>query len=76
MRPMELRASPQVKRYQYQRSGESPDGKYTWRNKDLFFYRDFDKEQVVDVEEMLGNNAPMHLLLAALLSISPVLLAH
>ena len=36
-------------------SGESEDGRYTWRNKELAFFRDFDKEQQVDVEEMLGK---------------------
>ncbi len=53
---MKLTFTPTASLYGFaSESGESPDGKYTWRNKDLFFYRDYDKEQMVDVEEMLGK---------------------
>lgn len=53
---MKLTFTPTASLYGFaSESGESPDGKYTWRNKDLFFYREYDKEQVVDVEEMLGK---------------------
>ncbi|HLK98171.1 MAG TPA: GLPGLI family protein [Hymenobacter sp.] len=35
--------------------GESDDGKYSWRNRDLQLYRNFGKDRKTEVEEMLGK---------------------
>ena len=53
---MKLVFSPSASLYSYEsESGESETGRYTWRNPDLFYYRDFDKERQIDVEETLGK---------------------
>ncbi|MEZ0483810.1 GLPGLI family protein [Fibrella aquatica] len=53
---MKLTFTPTTSLYTYEsESGESEDGRYTWRNRELAFFRDFDKEQQTDVEEMLGK---------------------
>lgn len=53
---MKLVFSPSASMYSFEsESGESETGRYTWRNPDLFYYRDFDKEQQIDVEETLGK---------------------
>jgi len=35
--------------------GETDDGKYSWRNRDLQLYRNFEKDKKTEVEEMLGK---------------------
>lgn len=35
--------------------GETEDGQYSWRNPELKLYRHFDKDQKIDVMEMLGK---------------------
>lgn len=53
---MKLTFSPSASLYGYESDvSESDDGRWSWRNKALFFYRDFDKERVIDVEELLGK---------------------
>lgn len=35
--------------------GETEDGKYSWRNRELQLYRNFEKDKKTEVEEMLGK---------------------
>ncbi|NID10963.1 GLPGLI family protein [Fibrivirga algicola] len=53
---MKLSFTPNTSLYGYaSESGESEDGRYTWRNRELAFFRDFANEKQVDIEEMLGK---------------------
>ncbi|RYF73211.1 MAG: GLPGLI family protein [Cytophagaceae bacterium] len=53
---MKLSFTPTTSLYGYEsESGSTEDGRYTWRNKELALFRDFDKEKQVDIEEMLGK---------------------
>ena len=53
---MTLVFSPVASLYSHEsETGESEDGRWTWRNKELFLYRNFEQEKQTDVEEMLGK---------------------
>jgi GLPGLI family protein len=53
---MKLVFSPTASLYSYEsETSESEDGRWSWRNSDLFLYRNFEKERVTDVMEMLGK---------------------
>lgn len=53
---MKLAFTPTTSLYTYEsESGSTDDGRYTWRNKELAFFRDFEKERQIDTEEMLGK---------------------
>lgn len=53
---MKLVFGPSASVYGYESDvSESDDGRWSWRNKALSFYRDYDKERIFDVEEMLGK---------------------
>lgn len=53
---MKLSFSPSASLYSHEgESGEVEQYNYTFRNSDLFLYRDFDRERVLDVEETLGK---------------------
>ncbi|GAB3993447.1 GLPGLI family protein [Spirosoma daeguense] len=41
--------------YAYGGQGETEDGRYSWRNADLFLYRNFEKDKKTDIIEMLGK---------------------
>lgn len=36
--------------------GQTDDGQYSWRNRELVLYRNFEKDRKTEVEEMLGKN--------------------
>ena len=53
---MKLTFSPDASLYTYvNEMGSTDDGRYTWRNKELLLYRNFAKDQQIDVIEMLGK---------------------
>ncbi|MBD2699263.1 GLPGLI family protein [Spirosoma sp. BT702] len=41
--------------YTYAGQGETEDGRYSWRNSELVLYRNFAKDQKIDLIEMLGK---------------------
>ncbi|CCH54759.1 Protein of unknown function, Porph ging [Fibrisoma limi BUZ 3] len=53
---MKLLFTPTESVYTYLNDqGQTEDGNYSWRNRDLLLYRNYDKERKTEIEEMLGK---------------------
>jgi len=53
---MKLLFTPTESVYTYLNDqGQTEDGNYSWRNRDLLLYRNYDKERKTEIEEMLGR---------------------